>query len=57
MKFIIYKDHQHQWRWSLRSGNGKIIADSAEGYHRKDKCMKGLRAVQRCATAKIITVL
>ena len=28
----IYQDKSGQWRWKLKAGNGRIIADSAEGY-------------------------
>lgn len=28
----IYKDQGQDWRWRLRAANGKIVADSAEGY-------------------------
>jgi len=32
MKFEIYCDKASEWRWRLKASNGKIIADSAEGY-------------------------
>lgn len=28
----VYQDAGGDWRWRLQAGNGKIIADSAEGY-------------------------
>ncbi len=31
-KFEIYKDKAHEWRYRLKSPNGKIVADSGEGY-------------------------
>ncbi|MBN8473065.1 DUF1508 domain-containing protein [Corallococcus exiguus] len=31
-KFHIYQDAQREWRWQLRSTNGRIVADSGEGY-------------------------
>jgi len=40
LKFKIYSDVPGEWRWQLKSGNGKIIADSAEGYQRKSHCAK-----------------
>lgn len=30
--FEIYKDAAGEWRWRLRAVNGRIVADSAEGY-------------------------
>lgn len=32
MKFVLWKDAKGEWRWTLRAKNGKIVADSAEGY-------------------------
>ena len=32
MKFHIYKDDKGEWRWRLKAINGKILADSGEGY-------------------------
>jgi uncharacterized protein YegP (UPF0339 family) len=30
--FYVYKDDSGELRWRLRSTNGKVIADSGEGY-------------------------
>lgn len=30
--FEIYRDAGGEWRWRLRAVNGRIVADSAEGY-------------------------
>jgi uncharacterized protein len=35
VKFVLYKDRNGEWRWSLRAKNGKLIADSGEGYTAK----------------------
>lgn len=46
MKLDIYKDSRGEWRWRLRARNGKIVADSGEGY----KTTAGVRkAVRRLA--------
>ena len=31
-KFVIYQDACGEWRWRLKSSNGRIVADSGEGY-------------------------
>lgn len=31
----IYLDDAEEWRWRLRARNGRILADSGEGYARK----------------------
>ena len=32
MKFEKYTDRRGEYRWRLKASNGKIIADSGEGY-------------------------
>jgi uncharacterized protein YegP (UPF0339 family) len=43
LKFYIYQDKAHFWRWRLRRGS-RIIADGGEGYASKSNV---LRAVHR----------
>lgn len=33
--FEIYRDTAMEWRWRLVASNGRIVADSGEGYKRK----------------------
>lgn len=40
MKFKLYQDNKREWRWRLLASNGKIIADSAEGYKKPSSCLK-----------------
>lgn len=37
--FRVYKDARNEWRWTLRSSNGRKVADSAEGYKRRSACI------------------
>ena len=46
MHYELYKDDAGEWRWRLRAANGKIIADSAEGYHNKQDCIAGIDLVK-----------
>jgi uncharacterized protein YegP (UPF0339 family) len=50
MRFEIYQSSTSQlsqvWRWRLVSSNGRIIADSAEGYARKADCEHGIELVK-----------
>lgn len=32
MIFTIYQDDAGEWRWRCLARNGRIVADSAEGY-------------------------
>ena len=54
MTFEIYKDDENDWRWRLRhNSNGKIIADSGEGYENRSDCMHGIDLVKGSSNAQI----
>lgn len=54
MRFELYKDHDAEWRWRLRTQNGNVVADSAEGYRRREDCERGIAIVKGCAEAPIV---
>ncbi len=43
MKVHIYRDQAGEWRWNLVAANGKIVADSAEGYKTKWGCKRAVK--------------
>lgn len=43
MKVKIYKDNSGEWRWTLKAGNNKIVADSSEGYKTRWGCRRAAR--------------
>jgi uncharacterized protein YegP (UPF0339 family) len=45
MKFHICKDHKDEWRWRL-AANGKILADSGEGYSTRQAYKDGINLVK-----------
>jgi len=45
-KFEIYKDKSGGFRWRLIHTNGKIIADSGEGYTTKANAIKGINSLK-----------
>jgi uncharacterized protein YegP (UPF0339 family) len=45
--FRMYRDKRRLWRWRLKSPNGRIIADSAQGYKRKANVMKAIDIITR----------
>jgi uncharacterized protein YegP (UPF0339 family) len=45
----IYTDDQGEYRWRLQDDNNRIIADSAEGYTRKDSVEDAIPNVQDAA--------
>jgi len=48
MRFQVYCDKKHEWRWRFRARNGRIIADSGEGYCRKAGCLAAIKRVRFC---------
>lgn len=43
--FELYKDFRGEYRWRFKAPNGKIIADSAEGYTSSQGAIDGLNLV------------
>ena len=41
----VYKDLLNKWRWRYISKNGRIMADSGQGYTRRYECLKSLYKV------------
>lgn len=46
----IYRDRAGKWRWRLVAGNGKIVADSGQGYSRRDHVVSAVIALPRIWT-------
>lgn len=45
-KLEIYRDAKREWRWRLRASNGRIVADSGEGYRRKASMLRGIECAR-----------
>jgi uncharacterized protein len=45
-KFEIYKDKTGDFRWRLTHTNGKIIADSGQGYKAKQDAVKSISSLK-----------
>lgn len=43
-KLVTFRDKAGEWRWSLKARNGKIVADSGEGYSSR---ANAIRAAER----------
>lgn len=55
-KFEIYPDAAGEWRWRLKSSNGRVVA-SGEGYKTKAGAERGTEALRRAASqAKVKTL-
>ena len=53
-KYHIYQDKAGQWRWHLKASNGRIVADSAQGYGSERHVRRAVEAVQRMAGRAVV---
>lgn len=51
--YFVYEDAVEKWRWQLRAANNRIIADSGEGYHNKQDCLRGIALVKASQDAPV----
>lgn len=52
----VYRDTIGEWRWKLKATNGKIIADSAEGYKRERSAANAAnRLAKRMHAVKVVS--
>ncbi len=51
--YWVYEDDAGEWRWQLRAGNNRIIADSGEGYQRRQDCLHGIELVKDSKDAPV----
>lgn len=52
-KFVITKDKKGEYRFSLKAGNGEIIAIS-EGYAAKASALNGIESVRKNAADAVV---
>lgn len=45
MKFEVYRDKIGEYRWRLLWSNGRIAADSGEGYTRREDAHRAIAAL------------
>ena len=50
-KIELYRDDDGKHRWRIIASNGRILADSGEGYARSIDCERGLAVVLSGARA------
>jgi uncharacterized protein YegP (UPF0339 family) len=46
MTYIYYLDEKGEWRWRLKASNGRILADSGEGYKNLTDCLEDIDRVK-----------
>ena len=54
MQFQVYRDRGLEWRWRLKAGNSRILADSGEGYRNKRDCLAAVALVKSATQAPIV---
>ncbi len=57
MKIEIYKDRKAEWRWRARARNGKIVADSGEGYKRRLGAVKAALRLLEIVRAREVPIV
>ena len=50
----VYEDKAGEWRWRVKARNGKVLADSAEGYRSKGRAFVMCRRV--CRVRKVVVL-
>jgi uncharacterized protein YegP (UPF0339 family) len=53
MTYYYYKDSKGEWRWRLKASNGRIIADSGEGYKNEQECLADIDRVKKSSDAPV----
>lgn len=51
--FHVYKDKAGEWRWHLKAANGRIIAESGEGYNDRGGCIHSIELVRSLNKAPV----
>ena len=51
--FHVYKDDAGEWRWHLKAANGRVIADSGEGYRDRGGCIHSIELVRSLNKAPV----
>ncbi|HCN29224.1 MAG TPA: DUF1508 domain-containing protein [Verrucomicrobiales bacterium] len=54
MTYRKYQDPNRHWRWRLVAANGRIIANSGEGYHNEKDCDSAIQLVKGTYAAPVL---
>lgn len=56
MMYQIFKDAHGEWRWRLKAANGRIIANSSQGYRRKQDCLDDINRIKKNSETSVVEV-
>lgn len=48
-KVYVFEDIAGEWRWTRKSSNGRIVADSSEGYKNQSDCLDMALRINKAA--------
>lgn len=51
--YVVYRDAEGCWRWTLRSGDGKVVASSGESYRSRAACLAAIDLLKSLAGAPV----
>lgn len=54
MRYELYRDDRHEWRWRCRTANGNVVADSGQGYAHRGDCERGIQLVKGSSEAPVV---
>jgi len=52
--YYYYKDTKGEWRWRLKGDNGRVLAESGEGYKHESDCLEDIRLVKHSQGATVV---
>ena len=52
--FEMYRDKAKEWRWRLKAANGRIVAESGEGYKRLGRCEAAIDRLYDLISAPVL---
>lgn len=50
---LLPRHHKGEWRWRLKAANGRILADSGEGYVNLSDCLEDIDRVKGSTDAPV----
>jgi len=53
-RVVVYRDTANEYRWRRSAPNGRILADSSEGYRHRDECERMARRVNGPAGERLL---
>jgi uncharacterized protein YegP (UPF0339 family) len=56
-RFELYTDRHGTWRWKLVAANGRVLAESGEGYRRRADAYQALQRVRLASQSDLTEVV